>query len=233
MAKLRRNRINKIVIALVVCVVSAMMGFVLGNARVLTGKASAPLLSQQSDEKEIDRYERPGEPFEFGNLNVKRTKFNLRQKFSAKSLAQSNGGEPEDWVENLEFSLKNKLGKQITFILVQLQFPETEVNGPKMIYNLHMGIPVAASESEKKSAAPLALEPGKRAVFTLSSEELKLLKEFLAIRRFELAKLNKLIIRVVSVVFDDGMKWEMDYYYKPNSSLPGGYERMSNGPVER
>jgi len=231
MARLRRNHVSKIVIALVVCTGSAMIGFVLGNAKVMTGKASTPLLSRQSDEKEIDRYERPGEPFEFGNLNVKRTKVDLRQKFSAKSLAQSGGGQPEDWLENLEFSLKNKLGKQITFILVQLQFPETEVNGPKMVYNLHMGIPVAASESEQKSASPLALEPGNKVVFTLSSEELKLLRQFLAIRHFELANLNKMVIRVVSVIFDDGMKWEMDYYFKPNPSLPSRYERVSNGSV--
>ncbi len=69
-------------------------------------------------------------------------------------------------------------------------------------------------------------------IFALSAEELRRLKQFLALRNFQVTNLNKLVIRIVSVVFADGMKWEMDYYYRPNPSAPGGYERI-NSPAER
>lgn len=232
MSKLTTKHINETVILLGVCVVSGVLGFAFGGSHKVTAGPSQPSLPRQSDEKLIERYERPGEPFEFGNLSARKTKIELRQKFNAKSLGESEVN-PEDWLENLEFSLKNKLGKQITFILAQLQFPETEVSGPKMVYSLRVGIPPTPSENDVKYGRPLALAPGNRVIVTLSSEELNQLKQFLALRNFKLSGLNKVVIRIVSVLFEDGMKWEMDYYYKPNPSAPGGYERINNSPAER
>ena len=233
MSKLTTKHINETVIILGVCVISGLLGFAFGGSHKVTAGSSQPSLPRQSDEKVIERYERPGEPFEFGNLRVRNTKVQLRQKFSAKSLGESAEVNPEDWLENLEFSLRNKLDKQITFIRAQLQFPETEVSGPKMVYNLRVGIPPAPSKNDLEYGKPLALAPANRLIFSLSAEELTKLKQFLAVRNFQLTGLNKVVIRIVSVVFEDGMKWEMDYYYRPNLSAAGGYERINSSPPER
>ena len=231
MANFITNLRSETLILLAVGVVSVSLGFAFGGSRKVVGGPSG--LPLQSDEKVIERYERPGEPFEFGNLRVRKNEIDLRQKFSVKSLAYRSGSEPEDWLADLEFSLRNKMDKQITFILAQLQFPETEGSGPKMVYSLHVGIPPTPSESDLRLGRPLALAPGNRLIVTLSSEELKQLKQFLAVRNFKLGGLNKVVIRIVSILFEDGIKWEMDYYYKPNPSTPGGYERFNHGPAER
>ena len=102
-----------------------------------------------------------------------------------------------------------------------------------MVYNLRVGIPPTRSKDDLEHGKPLALAPANRLILTLSAEELTQLKQFLALRNFQLTDLNQVVIRIVSVVFDDGMKWEMDYYYRPNLSAPGGYQRINNSPAER
>ena len=226
MAKLRAKRINQIIVLVAVCVGAVTLGFVLGSTQPFTARAYQSLL-QQSDRKVIERYERPGEPFEFDNLAVKKAKIALNQRFSAKSFAEKGGGKEEDWLENLEFTLKNTFNKQRTFILLQLQFPETEVDGPLMVYHLRIGIDPKPTRYDLKYATPLALEPGNKVVFTLSAGELEMLKQFLGYRNYHLANLNKTVIRIASVVFDDGMRWDYDSYYKPNPNAPGGYERIN------
>lgn len=224
MTKLRANRIKKMVVLLAVCVGSAMMGFVLGYSKVDTAQAGSSKLLQRSDEKVIERKEYPKEPLEFDNLAVKNVKITPSQKVSARSLVEHGGGQIEDWLENLEFSLKNKSDKQVRYILLQLQFPETEVNGPMMAYNVEVGIHPNASGDALIYGKPLALEPGDTFAFTLSAKELKQMKDFLALRKFQLADLNKTIIPIVSVIFDDGKAWSSGRYYKPNPNAPGGYE---------
>jgi hypothetical protein len=227
MTKFPNSGVNERVVLIVVCVVSGILGLALGGRSRATAGASPPSLPRQSDEKVIERYERPGEPFEFSDLHVRNSKIALRQTFSARSLAEKGGGQAEDWLENLEFKLKNKSDKRITFILLQLQFPETAANGPKMVYHLHVGIHPKPSVDELEHGKSLGVGPGDAVTFTVSAKELELIKQFLALRNFQLADLNKVLIRIVSVVFDDETKWEMDYYYRPNASAPGGFERIN------
>ncbi len=76
----------------------------------------------------------------------------------------------------------------------------------------------------------LALNPGDRSTFTLSSRELEGVKKFLAAGGFHLASLNKVVIRIGYIIYDNGMRWEQGYWYRPNPNEPGKYERMSPQP---
>lgn len=224
MSKLRANRIRKMVVLLAVCGGSAMMGFVLGCSKVDTAQAGSSKLLQRSDEKVIERKEYPKEPLEFDNLAVKNVKIAPSQRVSARSLVAHGGGQIEDWLENLEFSLKNKSDKQVRYILLQLQFPETEVNGPMMAYNIEIGMHPKASEVELRYSTPLALSPDDSFTFTLSANELKMVKDFLGFRKFQLSDLNRVVIQIVSATFDDGTNWTLGRHYRPNPNAPGGYE---------
>jgi len=232
MSKTRSDHIKKMIVLLAVCGGSATMGFILGSIKVDTTRAyqtnplqqSEQKLIERSDQKLIERNEFPNEPVGLANLRVKSVKISLHQKFSARSLTEKGGGQEADWIENLEFSLKNKSDKRITYISFQLQFPETEANGPRMAYDLSIGIPPNAPGVMLRHSTPLALSPGDSYTFTLSANELKLVKDFLGFGKFQLSDLNSVVITLVSTTFDDGTKWTLGRYYRPNPNAPGGYE---------
>jgi hypothetical protein len=235
MAMLRVSNVKRTVVLVAVCAGSAMLGLALPETRTPTTRGYAGSLVTQSDEKVVEKYECrecPDEPIEFSDLRLKNINIGLREKFSSRALAENGGGEVGDWLENLEFKLKNKSGKAITFIILQLQFPDTRVNGPEMVYTLHIGRHPKASGDELVDDEPLALKPGGTVIFALSAKRLELAKQFLALRNFQLADLNKMMIRIVSVAFDDGTKWVMDSYYKPNPTEPSGYEKINRSTVQ-
>jgi hypothetical protein len=147
-------------------------------------------------------------------------------EFSAESVAKDGGGQAEDWLENLEFTIKNKSDKQITYIGISIQFPETEVNGPIMIHNSHIGIHPKGPAEPVRQSTPLAIAPGDTVGFNLSSQQLTLMKDFLALKKFQLSGLNKAVIRIETVIFEDGIMWSAGHYFRPSSSAPGGYTRI-------
>ena len=206
------------------------------------GNFLVPDKMQPSDKKTVERVRYEKEPYEITNLTVKNVKIAPLERlvsngftkarresyeFSAKAVAKSSGGQEEEWLENLQLTLKNKSDKQITHLGLSIQFPETEVNGPMMVYNqLSLGIHPKATAERVKQSSPLALEPGDKVNFILSAQQLKLIKDFLALRKFQLAGLNKAVLNVETVILEDGIMWSAGHYYKPNSSVLGGYERI-------
>ena len=230
MAKRKANRTNEVLILVGVCVASAALGIALGNRPPVIAKASR-VPSQKSDEKLIERKDFPNEPFGFGDLSVKSVRINPREKFSAKSTAESGGRQLNDWLESLTFTIKNTSNKRMTYINVEMDFPETSVNGPMMVFNqLGIGIHPKAFGDRLKYGTPLALDPGATTTFSFSAERMRLLKEFLASRNFQLDDLNTVTIRIDHLFFADGMKWSQGEVYKPNPAARGGYERVNPGP---
>jgi hypothetical protein len=74
---------------------------------------------------------------------VKKVKILSGQKLNVRTLAES-----EDWLDNLEFDIKNKWDKQITFIKIDLEFPDTWAAGrPLMIDNLYIWIHFGEKET--------------------------------------------------------------------------------------
>jgi hypothetical protein len=228
MSKSNINHFREIIIIMVTCAISATLGFVLRANKVAVANVSSARLLQQSDEKTIERTQFPNEPFEFSNLSIQNTKISPRQKISVHSLIEKSGGNIDSWMENLKFTLKNITDKRITYIAIELDFPETKVNGPMMVYNqLGIGIPPYATEDLRNHATPLILEPSDTIRFTLSAKDLQVIKQFLSVRNFQLANINNIVIRVDHLIFDDGMKWQIGRFYKPNPNKPSGYELIS------
>jgi hypothetical protein len=229
MAKLRANHFNEALLLIAVCAVSATLGFVLRSNKVASAKAYSPALLRQSDDKIIEINERPDELLEFSNLRVKNVKVAPGQRFSAQSIAANSNGQAEDWLENLEFRLENRSDKQIIYILFELQFPDTEINGPLMVYgDWGIGIPPRQSgNSVRSNGQSLALNPGATTTVALSDQTLQRIKQFIGLRNFQLTNIQKVVVKILYVLFDDGLKWSTGRYYKLNPSLPGGYERIN------
>ena len=90
----------------------------------------------------------------------------------------------------------------------------------------HIGIHPKGLTERIRQSTPLALAPGDTVAFNLSSQQLKLMKDFLALKKFQLAGLNKAVIRIEITIFEDGIMWSAGHYYRPSSSAPGGYTRI-------
>jgi len=192
--------------------------------------AAEPVIWQSPDEKMIDVQKFPIEPFELSEFSVKHTKFTPRQKLNIRALAESSGGEVEDWLENLEFTLKNTYDKQIVWILLAIMFPDTKAYGPQMDYQLNLGInpKLVGTDKERMFSDPIAIKPNEQFKFTLSSQHLRSIKKFLEFKSFLLSYLNQATIRVSIIVFDDGMWWEQGTWYKPDPDNPGKYVRVKS-----
>lgn len=167
---LRCSSLKEVVTLFCVSVGAGAVGLGLAESTLHTIGASSKAVPQ-SDEKVIERMQFPNEPLRLDNFTIKKTRIVPRHKFSARAMAESGGGKAEDWLESLQFTLRNDSNKVITFVL--LQFRETEANGPRMVYNLHIGTHTKASPSESKSSMSLALQPKDLMTFTLSPDELQ------------------------------------------------------------
>jgi len=223
MARLRGKSIKESIAVLLVCVGAAILGLAFGRTHPITAKAAPS--SQGSDEKRIERKQFPREPFRVGDLSVRKIRVGPSGRFNARSLAEEAGGSVEDWLENLVFTITNSSNKRMTYINVELDFPETTSNGPMMVYN-QLGIGVHP-EDRLKNGTQLGLDPGDTATFAPSAERIRLLKQFLAGRNFQLADLTQVTIRIDYIIFGDGMRWSQGEYYKPNPAAPGGFERIN------
>jgi hypothetical protein len=126
-----------------------------------------------------------------------------------------------EWLENLQFTVRNTSDKRITYIVIQIDFPETGVGAPTMVYSKGIGIPPDPPVPPDSSL--FSLDPGDKTTISLSATELEGVKGFLASRNYQLADLNKVVIRIATVAFDDGIKWEQGRLHRRS---PGGTERL-------
>jgi hypothetical protein len=195
----------------------------------VTAHSSVSPPPRQSDEKVVEKYEHPNEPVEFRNMRVMGVETASGEKFSASARARAARQGTDDWLAGLEFTLKNRSDKQITHILFQLQFPETVTNGPKMSYNMNLGVPPYASATALRlnHYEPLALNPGESIKFSLAPGDLKGIRDFLASANFQLSALSTVVIKMVTVNFTDGTKWEYGYLYRHSPNAPAGWERIN------
>lgn len=225
MAKLKTSLIFQSLVLLIVCAASVFIGFTFRSSAGTATKTSVNPPLKQSDEKMIDVQKFPIEPFELSEFSVKNTKFTLRQKLNVRTLVERGGGEVEDWLENLEFTLTNKYDKPIVWINLGIIFPETAAYGPRMVYQLDLGVnpKFVGTDKEHTFGDPIAIKPNEQFKFTLSSTYLGRIKKFLEFKSFQLSYLNQATIRVSIIVFDDGMWWEQGTWYKPDPDNPGKY----------
>jgi hypothetical protein len=226
MAKPRVKNVRQFVLLLVICACSAALGF------VMRADKGAPMGAKQSastpdpDEKVIAIYQYEKQPYEIKGLSVRGVRIKAGVKFSATSVAAISGGPVGDWIEDLEFTIKNVSDKVGTYVDVQLDFPDTLSNGPKMVFSqMGLGEPAWASKTRRKYV-PMYLQPGQEITFRLSALDLRNIKSFLAFRDFTLTDMSEIEIRSVLVNFSDGTKWENGDFWKPSPDSRSGFERV-------
>jgi hypothetical protein len=138
-------------------------------------------------------------------------------------LAEEEFDANDEWLRDVSFKLKNNSNKNITFVGVDMYFPDTQETGALMLRPLRFG---RWPNRPNDLVAPLLLKPGETIDVAIASQY-DSLKKFLESKQ-PINKIQKLMLRVYAVIFEDGTKWDMGTYYKPDLNTPSGYSRMES-----
>lgn len=228
--KLGTMRIFRPLTLVAACTVLGVIGFTMGNNKLARTKLDKPLSIQRSDEKVIELKKFSDEPYEYDELSIKKTNLVSGQKFNPLTLlSEKEGASAENWLEGLEFSFKNKTESKINYLRFEMNFPETSAGGPMMVYQIILGVSPNASNEVKMRRPPFSLDAEATYRYTVSERELRKVKTFLASRGFQLENLNKIVIRVGEIIYDDGKRWSQAWY-KSNPDLPSKWEKITKQP---
>ena len=123
-----------------------------------------------------------------------------------------------DWLKNLKFKIKNRSDKVITYLVLDLTFPQTATaaNSSTGLHQIRLGI----SPDLKSGGSQFRLAPGDSKEISLDTEypDMKKLVE----SRIRVENISDLVVRLETAVFDDETKWFAGVLYRrnPNSSDP-------------
>lgn len=119
-----------------------------------------------------------------------------------------------DWFKNLKFKIKNRSEKAITYVVLDLTFPETATTGNDRV-GLHQ-IRLGVSPELKSSGSQFYLAAGDSKQISLDTEysEIKKLVE----SRIPVENITNLVLRLETALFDDETKWFAGTLYRRNSN---------------
>jgi len=124
----------------------------------------------------------------------------------------------DDWLRGTQLRLRNVSNKEIVYVEVQFNFPETRSSGHEMSFRAERGnmpgLPVANT--------PLAFKPGDEISITFSDEEYQGLVQFLE-PRTKVANLNKSDLKIGFVVFADSTAFGTGVWFKANPNRKGSW----------
>ena len=121
-----------------------------------------------------------------------------------------------DWLKEVTLKLTNVSDKTITYIAIHLIFPET-ATAEKASTGLHQ-IEFGIHPDVPSNRAPIVFRPGDSMEVALGSEyaEIKKLVE----QRVPIDKINKVIARPQTAIFDDGTQFFAGMLYRRDPNNP-------------
>ncbi|HYW74154.1 MAG TPA: hypothetical protein VE961_24235 [Pyrinomonadaceae bacterium] len=135
-----------------------------------------------------------------------------------------------NWVSNLVVKITNKSNKAISFIDLDLTFPETRpfLGGRVALHEIMLGL-----EPESKEArAPLRLLPNESVEVALSGR-VDRLKALMDDKQPGLEGVKQILIRLQQVLFEDGILYSGGELYKRNLDPNGSHKWVKIGDYER
>ena len=135
--------------------------------------------------------------------------------------------ESDDWLKRFGLEIESMATKPITYLEVNLNFPETKSSGPMMSYPVAVGIN-PDSRVSAPAKKPLHLMPGETLAIGLDDDYDKL-ERFIRFRH-SMNQIRKAQVEVGFLVFDDGTAWIAGDFYRPDPNKPGRYINVGRRP---
>ena len=133
----------------------------------------------------------------------------------------------KNWLKDLQIRLKNSSKKNVRYVEVQLNFPETVSSGSEMSYRSDLGNTPARPDDNP----PLLLAPGEEVTLELNDEAYQSLVRFIG-NRADLGKLKTLELRIGFVVFEDLVGWQTGIYFRQDPNKPSRWLPLPKEPQE-
>ena len=137
--------------------------------------------------------------------------------------------ESDDWLKRLVLEIESMATKPITYLEVNLNFPETKASGNLMSYPIAVGInPNPNPKGSPTATRALRLMPGEKLAITLD-DDYDRLERFIRIRH-PMNQIHKAQVEVSFIVFDDGTAWIVGDYFRRDPNDPRHYINVGRTP---
>ena len=160
--------------------------------------------SQDNGKAVLKHFAPKNEPVEVTELKIKDRAIGLGETFK---------GDIE-WLKDLAFKVKNKSNKPITFLQIDLDFPETKATGSIMMHQLFIG--QSPDITRTRTNSPLHLKPNESLSISLVPEYSGI-KKLIELRQPSVENINKVVIRLGEVMFEDETRYSGGSIFKRNS----------------
>ena len=162
--------------------------------------------TKNKDEKKVTKRFAPNEPIEIVNLGNSQKSFRLDEKIK----------QDKDWLKDFTIEVKNKSDKAISYMRIELDFPETASSGNIIAFPISYGVRPSLRVRDEKTEM---VESGKNIKLTLNEKQFGTLKSFIE-KRQSLDNISEISIRIVFVLFDDGTGWSAGTFVRPDPTNP-------------
>ena len=169
-----------------------------------------PRVGQQKEKVVLKHSAPANEPIEITETRVKTKAVKLGEAFETES----------DWLKNVTFKIKNRSDKAITFLQIDLDFPETKAAaGAIMMHQLFLGQRPDFKSTLKNQ--PFYLKPNETIEISLEPEFAEI-KTLIELKEPSIEGINKLVIRTSDMMFEDGTLYAGGFFYRrnPDSNSP-------------
>lgn len=201
-----------------------LRSILLGILAILIGVFTASSTSSwyqsaaQSKQKTVIQFKgvRP-EPLELRAARTKNKVLVLGEQFEE---------DTEDWLKGMAFDLRNVFSKDIIYIELYLNFPETTSSGNEMAYAIKFGESPKTNDIKKEMPV---LKPGQEITLTLNDDIYHRLSQFLQ-KRHPISSLTTVRVDFGLVVFSDHTAWQAGNYYVQDRANPRHFINVGENP---
>jgi len=160
------------------------------------GRAGFIAFAQIKDErqKQIGKALDPFEPVEIVAIRNRTRQLALDETFL----------QEKEWLKDFSIKIKNKSEKRISFLALQLEFPETTSTGDLMAFQMYYGAHPMRKPADYENEVPVS--PGETLEMAVDVKRFDRLKKFIETRS-SLDSLSRAVIRILAIHYDDGTTW--------------------------
>lgn len=128
--------------------------------------------------------------------------------------------EADDWPRRLSLEIENTSDKPITFLTVNLNFPDTRSSGYMMTYPVELGVrPIVNPRAA--AGKTMRLMPKEKVQITLD-DKYDELERFIK-SRHSMNQITNLEVEIGFIVFEDGIAWSAGDFLRPDPYNPRHY----------
>ncbi len=206
---MRHNHHTNVVVV-VLCLIISGWAFANTDVTGLVALAKYNIVGLFQDQERIILLARPDkkDPLEITEIKVKESEEKEKViRFGEKFI------EDGQWLKKANFKIHNKHTKPITYVQINIDFPETEATGIMMQHQLFLGQhPVF---KKPINATPLQIMPGESLEVSLAPEYGEI-KKMIELRNPPIDYISKILIRLSEVGFEDGTIYSGEEIFRRN-----------------